>query len=65
MEWLQNRKENVTILDSIYKSFSDRNDFEPEEDIKYYDFWRRYYVAYSRAESLLVLTTPIVSSGRS
>lgn len=59
------RKENVTILDSIYKSFSDRNDFEPEEDIKYYDFWRRYYVAYSRAESLLVLTTPIVSSGRS
>lgn len=65
MEWLQNRKENVTILDSIYKSFSDRNDFETEEDIKYYDFWRRYYVAYSRAESLLVLTTPIVSSGRS
>lgn len=59
------RKENETILNSVYKTFSDRNSFEPEEDVKYYDFWRRYYVAYSRAESLLVLTTPIVSSGRS
>lgn len=59
------RKENASILNEVYDAYSDRNDFEPEEDIKYYDFWRRYYVAFSRAESLLVLTTPIVSSGRS
>ena len=59
------RKENESILNAVYDTFSDRNNFEPEEDIKFYDFWRRYYVAFSRAESLLVLTTPIVSSGRS
>lgn len=59
------RKENESILNEVYDAFSDRNNFEPEEDIKFYDFWRRYYVAFSRAESLLVLTTPIVSSGRS
>lgn len=59
------RKENESILNAVYNTFSDRNNFEPEEDIKFYDFWRRYYVAFSRAESLLVLTTPIVSSGRS
>lgn len=59
------RRENETLLTSVYNRFSNRNDFEPEEDIKYYDFWRRYYVAFSRAESLLVLTTPIISSGRS
>jgi len=59
------RRENESLLTSVYDRFSSRNDFEPENDIKYYDFWRRYYVAFSRAESLLVLTTPIVSSGRS
>ena len=59
------RKENESVLDAVYNTFSDRNNFEPEEDIKFYDFWRRYYVAFSRAESLLVLTTPIISSGRS
>lgn len=58
------RKENYTLLDEIYDNFSDRNNFEPDEDIKYYDFWRRYYVAFSRAEQLLVLTTPIIPSGR-
>ena len=30
--------------------------FEPYEDIKRYDFWRLYYTAFSRAQSLLVLT---------
>lgn len=59
------RKENSTLLNDIYDSYSDRNEFEPTEDIKYFDFWRRYYVAFSRAEELLVLTTPIKSSGHS
>jgi len=58
-------KDRASLLDKVYDNYADRNDFEPEEDIKYFDFWRRYYVAYSRAESLLILTTPIVSSGRS
>ena len=59
------KKESKSVLEEVYDEFSDRNDFEPEEDIKYFDFWRRYYVAFSRAQELLVLTTPIVSSGRS
>lgn len=59
------RKDSTSLLNQVYNDYSNRNEFEPEEDIKYFDFWRRYYVAYSRAEELLVLTTPIVSSGRS
>ena len=34
-----------------------RRPFEPMEDIKYFDFWRLYYVAFSRAKNLLVLAT--------
>lgn len=59
------KRDSKSVLEEVYDEFSDRNNFEPEEDIKYFDFWRRYYVAFSRAEDLLVLTTPIVSSGRS
>ena len=33
-----------------------RTPFEPYESIKYYDFWRVFYTAFSRAQSLLVLT---------
>lgn len=58
------RNDGATLLNQVYDDYSERNDFEPEGDIKYFDFWRRYYVAYSRAEELLVLTTPLVSSGR-
>lgn len=59
------KNELSSILDAIYDEYSDRNNFEPKNDIKYFDFWRRYYVAFSRAEELLVLTTPIKSSGHS
>ena len=30
--------------------------FEPLEKIKFYDFWRKYYTAFSRAQNLLALT---------
>lgn len=59
------RNESSSILDQVYNDYSARSEFEPQDDIKYFDFWRRYYVAYSRAEELLVLTTPIKSSGHS
>lgn len=58
------KKDSKSVLEEVYNEFSERNSFEPEEDIKYFDFWRRYYVAFSRAQELLVLTTPIISSGR-
>jgi len=32
-----------------------RRPFEPIDDIKYFDFWRLYYTAFSRAKNLLVL----------
>lgn len=59
------KRDAKSVLEEVYDEFTDRNNYEPEEDIKYYDFWRRYYVAFSRAEELLILTTPIVPSGRS
>ncbi len=46
--------------DVIDKALSDhyREDeaFEPIERIKYFDFWRLYYTAFSRAQDLLILT---------
>ncbi len=35
-----------------------RKPFEPMERTKFFDFWREYYVAFSRAQNLLVLTGP-------
>ena len=37
--------------------FFKREPFEPLADIKYFDFWRLYYVAFSRAQNLLVLSS--------
>jgi len=44
-------------LDEILENeFYSRPPFEPLEKTKYYDFWRLYYTAFSRAQNLLVLT---------
>ncbi|WP_367946441.1 ATP-dependent helicase [Bacillus cereus] len=51
------------ILNEVYSVYSSREEFEPQDAIKYFDFWRRYYVAFSRAEELLVLTTPLRTGG--
>lgn len=37
--------------------FFHRKPFEPLTDIRFFDFWRLYYTAFSRAQNLLVLTT--------
>lgn len=55
--------DNQGILEQVYEAYSYRKPFEPTDRIKYFDFWRRYYVAYSRAEELLILTTPIRARG--
>lgn len=55
--------DNQGILEQIYDTYSHRKPFEPTDRIKFFDFWRRYYVAYSRAEELLILTTPIRARG--
>ena len=38
-----------------------RKPYEPFDRIKYFDFWRLYYTAFSRAQNLLVLTSPETS----
>lgn len=54
-----------TKLDAILENeFYSRPPFEPIDKIKYYDFWRLYYTAFSRAQNLLVLTTQIILPSR-
>lgn len=50
------RKEKENIAKQVVEKYSPRESFEPEDQIKYYDFWRVYYTAFSRAQNLLVLT---------
>ncbi len=57
------KSENYSLLNIIYDKYSSRQEFEPTDRIKFFDFWRRYYVAYSRAEELLILTTPLKTTG--
>lgn len=44
------------LVTEIVEKFTGRTAYEPKDEIKYFDFWRLYYTAFSRAESLLVLT---------
>lgn len=49
------RKQYDENVENIVKEFSGRGQFEDIESTKYFDFWRLYYVAFSRAQSLLVM----------
>lgn len=50
------RSDNNQIISILESEFYHRKAFEPKELIKYFDFWRVYYTAFSRAQNLLVLT---------
>lgn len=50
------RDRNNVRLNEIEEKYYHRKAFEPKEYIKYFDFWRLYYTAFSRAQNLLVLT---------
>ena len=50
------RNRSVTVLDEIEPKYFHRKAFEPANKIKFFDFWRLYYTAFSRAQNLLVLT---------
>jgi len=43
-------------MTAVEKSYFKRSAYEPYDYIKYFDFWRLYYTAFSRAQNLLVLT---------
>ena len=50
-------RKDWTDLDAILESkYFARQPFEPLERTKFFDFWREYYVAFSRAQNLLALT---------
>ena len=44
------------VIQELETNVYARQPFEPYAFIKFYDFWRLYYTAFSRAQSLLVLT---------
>ena len=50
----RDNKENDALMRQIEDKF--RPTFEPHERISYFDLWRLYYAAFSRAQNLLVLT---------
>ena len=54
--WARPTKDADKILQKIGNKYFERPPFEDYEEIKFFDFWRLYYTAFSRAQNLLVLT---------
>ena len=50
------RKSYKDLMSEVEMKYYHRPQFEPYEQMKYFDFWRLYYTAFSRAQDLLVLT---------
>lgn len=57
------REDNDDVLFHIETKHSRRKLFEPRKDIKFFDFWRLFYTAFSRAQNLLVLFSAKESRG--
>ena len=50
------RTKNDDILNYIEGQYFKRAAYEPHDQTKYFDFWRLFYTAFSRAQDLLILT---------
>ena len=50
------RKSYKDLMEAVADKYFMRPQFEPYDQTKYYDFWRLYYTAFSRAQDLLLLT---------
>ena len=50
------RKTYKELMTEVEEKYFHRPAFEPYEQTKYFDFWRLYYTAFSRAQDLLLLT---------
>ena len=48
--------EKEGLINKVEAKYFHRPAFEDHKDIKYFDFWRLYYTAFSRAQNILVLT---------
>ena len=58
-------RKQYTDLDALLQQgYYSKEPFEPLEQIKFYDFWRLYYTAFSRAQNLLLLTCQEKTQGR-
>ncbi len=50
------RKSYKELINEVEDKYFHRPAFEPYANTKFFDFWRLYYTAFSRAQDLLVLT---------
>lgn len=50
------RKQYTDLDERLETNYYRKAPFEPIEKTKYYDFWRLYYTAFSRAQNLLALS---------
>lgn len=50
------RKSYDDLDQLLQDEYYDKPPFEPIEQVKFFDFWRLYYTAFSRAQNVLVLT---------
>lgn len=50
------RTQSDELLEIIEQKYFHRPLFESKDDIKFFDFWRLYYTAFSRAQNLLILS---------
>jgi len=48
--------QGTALMERVEAKYFKRQPFEPYRDIKYFDFWRLLYTAFSRAQDLLILT---------
>jgi DNA helicase-2/ATP-dependent DNA helicase PcrA len=51
------KRNSDPLMMTVESRFFHRPPYEPIADIKYFDFWRLYYTAFSRAQNLLILAT--------
>ena len=58
------RKQYTDLDDLLQRKYYSKEPFEPLEQIKYYDFWRLFYTAFSRAQNLLLLTCQEKTKGK-
>lgn len=62
--WSVPRKQHQEIDEILQKKYYQKSPFEPIEEVKYFDFWRLFYTAFSRPQNLLVLTANEQWEGR-
>ena len=56
LEKCPRNRNNQQFLLKIEEKYFNRSAYEPDDKKKFFDFWRLYYTAFSRAQDLLILT---------